>query len=82
MFAEGLAASQNAPNGAYGSDDHSTCMGNAGGAKFKERKKENSNKAPREPMDAKCVNNTLGSYGKKLVVSVNQQKILLSVWGS
>ena len=25
---------------------------------------------------------TLGSYGKKLVVSVNQQKILLSVWGS
>ena len=25
---------------------------------------------------------TLGSYGKKLVVSVHQQKILLSVWGS
>ena len=26
---EGLAASQNAPNGSYGSYDHSTCMGNA-----------------------------------------------------
>jgi hypothetical protein len=25
---------------------------------------------------------TLGSYGKKLLVSVNQQKGLLSVWGS